>query len=1123
MAVDPARAKSLFLAASEIADPAERAAYLDRECSEEAELRARVEALLRANDASPLPESEPAEATGNYVQDAPAAGASEQAGTIIAGKYTLVELIGEGGMGSVWRAKQTEPVKRFVAVKLIKAGMDSKQVLARFEAERQALALMDHPNIAKVLDGGLHEHRPFFVMEQVKGVPITDFCDARKLTPKERLELFVPVCQAIQHAHQKGIIHRDIKPSKVLIALYDDKPVVKVIDFGVAKATGGTLTEQTIDTGFGGVVGTPQYMSPEQATFNNLDIDTRSDVYALGVLLYELLTGSPPFSKKDLEKKGLLEILRVVREEEPPRPSIKLSTDDALPTLSAIRGTEPKKLTGLLRNELDWIVMKALEKDRARRYETANGFAADVLRYLGGEAVLAHPPSTVYRLKKFVKRYKGQVLAVSVVFFALVAGIVGTTLGLLEAKRQELAALAAKDQAERERDRADGNFRLAKDAVEQTVTRVAENQLLKQGDFHDLRKALLSSAVPFYERFVQQVSDDPGLEAERGRAYGRLALVRKEMGELKESRSDYERALAIFTRLAAENPSARDPRIGLGSTYNNLGIVLQDMGDLKGAEAAYRADLKETQLLADQNSTETELRRHQAISRNNLGIVLSRQGYWKAAEREYRAAREEARRLVEEDPNNPDYLYELAKTHNHLGLVLKDLGKWAEAEEEYRAALKAGGQLAGRDPADPYYRQFKANSHQNLGNLLSGMGQRRAAEAEYRAGLKERQRLVDEHPTVPDYRSKQTGTRVDLGNLLLEIGQWPAAEAEYRAALKEQQRLVNEHPTVPDYRLTLSVSHHSLGNLLDNLGKLVEAEVEFRAALEELQRPTVKYPDMPHYRSNLAESRVRLGDLLKGVGKPLEAEAELRAALKEQQRLVADFPLPAYRRALSNIHNSLGILLHDLGRQADSEAEHRAGLKELRRLVADHPTVPQYRVELAKGHNNLGSALLDQNRREAAEVEFRTCLEELRWLTEHVPSVPEYQLLTGVCHGNLGELVLPDVARRAEAETELKQASDILAKLVSAHPKVPDYAEHLGVVDYNYACLEAIRMRESAGNGPLQDQHAAKAMAWLRKAKEHGAFTEPFYRRDIEKNTDLGPLRKRPDFQKLLSELNKPG
>src|SRR4051812_26598405 len=412
MAAPAPNVKAVFDRALDIAAPAEREAYLAEACAGDPALRRKVEGLLAAYaDAGSFLEAGAAlggnqvGATADYVGD------DAHVGDVIAGRYTLGELVGEGGMGSVWRAKQSEPVKRFVAVKLIKAGMDSRQVLARFEAQRQALALMDHPNIAKVLDGGLHAGRPYFVMELVKGVPITEYCDKVRLTPRDRLELFVPVCQAIQHAHQKGIIHRDIKPSNVLVALYDDKPVVKVIDFGVAKATGAALTERTIDTAFGGVVGTPQYMSPEQATFNNLDIDTRSDVYALGVLLYELLTGSPPFSKKDLEKQGLMEILRVVREEEPPRPSTKLSTADALPTLSANRGTEPKKLTGLLRNELDWIVMKALEKDRTRRYETANGFAADVQRYLSGEAVLAHPPSAGYRLKKFVRRNCPQVVA----------------------------------------------------------------------------------------------------------------------------------------------------------------------------------------------------------------------------------------------------------------------------------------------------------------------------------------------------------------------------------------------------------------------------------------------------------------------------------------------------------------------------------------------------------------------------------------------------------------------------------------------------------------------------------------------------------------------------------------
>ena len=466
-------AEAIFFAALEKASPAERETYLNEACIDQPELRARVDRLLAAQartdgfleplpatlaSGAPVPERDE-DATAAVSRQSPVrlihnAVTKEFVGTVIDGKYTLVEPIGEGGMGSVWRAKQTVPVKRFVAVKLIKAGMDSRQVLVRFDAERQALALMDHPNIAKVLDGGLHDGRPYFVMELVKGVPITEYCDRVRLTPRKRLELFVPVCQAIQHAHQKGVIHRDIKPSNVLIALYDDEPVVKVIDFGVAKAAGCTLTEHTIETGFGGVVGTPQYMSPEQASFNNLDIDTRSDVYALGVLLYELLTGSPPFSKQDLKKRGVMEMLRVVREEEPPRPSTKLSTADALPILSANRNTEPSKLTGMLRNELDWVVMKALEKDRSRRYETANGFAADVQRYLNGDAVLAHPPSTAYRVKKFARRNKVQVIAASLVLFTLIGGIAGTTYGLFRARAARNDEAIQRKIAINERDKA---------------------------------------------------------------------------------------------------------------------------------------------------------------------------------------------------------------------------------------------------------------------------------------------------------------------------------------------------------------------------------------------------------------------------------------------------------------------------------------------------------------------------------------------------------------------------------------------------------------------------------------------------------------------------------------------
>src|SRR5262245_54239368 len=357
--------QSIFLTALELATPAEREAYLRRACGNNEALRAAVVELLAAHErAGNILDAPPVAAGGTVAQDSPGAGSLEQPGTII-GPYKLIEPIGEGGMGTVWMARQTEPVKRLVAVKLVKAGMDSRQVLARFEQERQALALMDHPNIARVFDAGTApDGRPYFVMELVKGVPITRYCDEHRLTPRQRLELMVPVCQAVQHAHTKGIIHRDLKPSNVLVALYDDRPVPKVIDFGVAKAAGPPLTERTVHTGFGDVVGTVEYMSPEQAGLNQLDVDTRSDVYALGVLLYELLTGGPPFRRKELERAGVLEMLRLIREQEPPRPSTRLSTADGLPSLAANRGMEPKRLTALVRGELDWIVMKALEKER---------------------------------------------------------------------------------------------------------------------------------------------------------------------------------------------------------------------------------------------------------------------------------------------------------------------------------------------------------------------------------------------------------------------------------------------------------------------------------------------------------------------------------------------------------------------------------------------------------------------------------------------------------------------------------------------------------------------------------------------------------------------------------------
>ncbi len=432
MSADFQRAKDIFLAAVEQTDPLEREACLRQACGDDAALRGRVEALLRRHDQANSILERPAfdSVTMLAPQSAGTEGPAPQqeaAGTRL-GPNKLLQKIGEGGMGAVWMAEQQEPVRRLVALKVIRVGVDNGQVIARFEAERQALALMDHPNIAKIHDGGATaDGRPYFVMELVKGTPITKYCDEHRLTPRQRLELFVPVCRALQHAHQKGVIHRDIKPSNVLVAPYDGRPVVKVIDFGVAKTAGPQLTERTLFTEFGTVVGTLEYMSPEQAELNNQDIDTRSDVYSLGVLLYELLTGTTPLTAERLKKSAFLELLRAIRDEEPPRPSTRLSdSKEALPAISAQRQTEPAKLCKLLRGELDWIVMKALEKDRGRRYETASALALDVERHLTCETVEACPPSPSYRLRRFLRRYKGRVAAAGAIVAALVLGLVGT-------------------------------------------------------------------------------------------------------------------------------------------------------------------------------------------------------------------------------------------------------------------------------------------------------------------------------------------------------------------------------------------------------------------------------------------------------------------------------------------------------------------------------------------------------------------------------------------------------------------------------------------------------------------------------------------------------------------------
>jgi eukaryotic-like serine/threonine-protein kinase len=809
--------------------------------------------------------------------------ANEQPGEKI-GHYKILQQIGEGGCGVVYMAEQEEPVRRRVALKVIKLGMDTKQVVARFEAERQALAIMDHPNIARVLDAGTTEAgRPFFVMELVRGIRITDYCDQNRLSPAERLSLFVQVCHAIQHAHQKGIIHRDIKPSNILVTLHDGVPVPKVIDFGIAKAMDQRLTDKTLFTQFEQFIGTPAYMSPEQAEMSGLDIDTRSDLYSLGVLLYELLTGRTPLDPKELLAAGVYEMRRTIREKEPPKPSTRLSTmlEGDLTTIARQRHAPPPKLIHQIRGDLDWIVMKALEKDRTRRYETANSFAADVEHFLHNEPVVARPPSTVYRLQKLVRRNRLAFAAAGAVSASVLIGLVISTWMFFREKE-------ARRLADREARHNQQVARFLEDMLKGVGPSVA------QGRDTALLREILDNTV---KRLTTDLRDQPEVQADLCNTIGE---VYRALGQLKKAEQMHRDARG----LQGKGASRKGDQVAI--SLSDLAFVLRDQGQLTEAEALQREALELRRKAHGNEHSDV------ALSLNNLALVLRSQGKLVEAEKLHREALAMQRKLLGYENVG------VATSLNNLAFALRDGGKLAEAEKCFRESLAMQKKLLGeKHPA-------VAITTDNLAFVLRDEGKLTEAERLVRESLAMQRKLFgEEHSSVA----------TAMNNLALVLAaQNHLAEAVtlHRSALAMRRKLLGE-------------GHPEVASSLDNLALMLRRQQQLAEA-DELERAALAIRKKLFGEEHIAvaSSLNNLALILHDEGKNAEAEAAFRESLAMQKRLLGD-----EHPSLATCMKNLAAVLLDEGKLAEAETLTREALAMRQKLLGEqHPSVADSRRDL---------------------------------------------------------------------------------------------------------------------------------------------------------------------------------
>jgi eukaryotic-like serine/threonine-protein kinase len=884
MSTPPPDVVSVFADALEHSSSSERVAFLDRVCADQPGLREQVEELLRAHDAAGqflAPEATPeVDETRLFAADA-------RPGQVIAGRYTLREEIAQGGMGTVWVADQTTPVRRRVAIKLIKAGMDTRQVLSRFDAERQALALMDHPNIAKVFDGGMTEEgRPFFAMEYVKGVPITEFCDDARLSLRERLQLFIPVCQAVQHAHQKGIIHRDLKPSNILVCPYDGKPVPKVIDFGLAKAMHQPLTEQTLYTAHGMMVGTPLYMSPEQAEFNNYDIDTRTDVYSLGVILYELLIGSTPLDRQQFKNAAWQEIVRLIREQEPSKPSTKLSSSKTLPSIAAQRQLEPAQLGRLVRGDLDWIVMKALEKERGRRYPTAIGLASDVERYLNHVPVEASPPSAAYRFRKFARRNRGTLLVASTISLATIVAVVALGLSNLMIRREsqlkadalieknsalkaaqvsESTAQLRAEEAQFARQQAEENLNIALSAVEQMLTRVADERLVVVPQMETVRRDLLQDAVTLYESLLSRTRSHEALRLETSKALHRLGGIRQQQGEYDTAEETLIKAIEMCQEMIDDDVYAMEARSLLIDCEHQRFWMFSNLGK----QTLRRESIEHAYLVASES-----MAKYSGDDRFADQFAKNAGLYAEVIADESPQLAEQILRRCTLTARTPDAR---AMSHSSLGRLLLSAHQYTDAEQAFRAAIDFQSQAVQLHD-DPYARHSLISFRQNLADAVDAVGRTLEAESICSETVRLIETCAAEFPGNPAFHTTADWVRRRHGEVLEKLGRVDEAERTFRTNATIQKKLSSgllaSMPASVEFLPLLK-----LAEFLNRRGRSEESSQVGREALNnwKMRRNGLFTPSDAGYLSDLASLLMDHGCLSEAANLCREVSTRLEA------------------------------------------------------------------------------------------------------------------------------------------------------------------------------------------------------------------------------------------------------